>query len=82
MKLSGAVQRKIGLKALELGGNAVVGYQQKFDVEGDTGIVVRGIGTAMFLVRTAPEGAGGAASPSAAAAAAALAQQQRSASKE
>jgi hypothetical protein len=26
MKLSGAVQRKIGLKALELGGNAVVGY--------------------------------------------------------
>ncbi len=51
MKLSGAVQRKIGLKALELGGNAVVGYQQKFDVEGDTGIVVRGIGTAMYLVK-------------------------------
>ena len=25
MKLSGAVQRKIGLKAIELGGNAVVG---------------------------------------------------------
>ena len=26
MKLSGAVQRRIGLKALELGANAVVGY--------------------------------------------------------
>ena len=51
MKLSGAVQRKIGLKALELGGNCVVGYQQKFDLEGDTGIAVRGIGTAMTLVK-------------------------------
>ena len=27
MKLCGAVQRKIGLKALELGGNAVIGYK-------------------------------------------------------
>eukprot|EP00095_Tigriopus_kingsejongensis_P005187 maker-scaffold321_size207582-snap-gene-1.29 protein:Tk05187 transcript:maker-scaffold321_size207582-snap-gene-1.29-mRNA-1 annotation:"c2 domain-containing protein 5 isoform x2" len=51
MKLSGAVQRKIGLKAIELGGNVVVGYQQKFDIEGDTGIAVRGIGTAMTIVR-------------------------------
>nr|XP_040568635.1 C2 domain-containing protein 5-like isoform X5 [Lepeophtheirus salmonis] len=49
MKLSGAVQRKIGLKALELGANAVVGYHQRFDFEGDTGIVVRGIGTAVTL---------------------------------
>ena len=32
-------------------------YQQKFDLEGDTGIVVRGIGTAMALVKVsnAPE---------------------------
>ncbi|XP_076328860.1 C2 domain-containing protein 5 isoform X4 [Tachypleus tridentatus] len=50
-KLSGEVQRKIGLKALELGGNAVVGYQQCFDLEGESGIVVRGIGTAMNLVK-------------------------------
>ena len=54
MKLSGAVQRKIGLKAIELGGNAVVGYQQKFDLEGDSGIVVRGIGTAVTLVKADP----------------------------
>jgi hypothetical protein len=53
MKLSSAVQRKIGLMALELGGNAVLGYQQKFDLEGDTGIVVRGIGTAVTLTKYA-----------------------------
>ena len=41
------VRRKIGLKALELGGNAVTGYRQCFDLEGETGIVVRGIGTAV-----------------------------------
>ena len=27
LNLSGAVQRKIGLKAIELGGNAVIGYE-------------------------------------------------------
>ncbi|GBM95657.1 C2 domain-containing protein 5 [Araneus ventricosus] len=48
-KLSGEVQRKIGLKALELGGNAVIGYHQCFDLEGESGIVVRGIGTAVIL---------------------------------
>ena len=41
------MRRKIGLKALELGGNAVTGYRQCFDLEGETGIVVRGIGTAV-----------------------------------
>lgn len=29
-KLSGEVQRKIGLKALDLGGNAVIGYEFNF----------------------------------------------------
>ena len=43
------VRRKIGLKALELGGNAVTGYRQCFDLEGETGIVVRGIGTAVDM---------------------------------
>ena len=35
----------------------ILRYQQKFDLEGDTGIVVRGIGTAMALVKlsNAPE---------------------------
>uniref|UniRef100_A0A8D8S2H5 C2 domain-containing protein 5 n=1 Tax=Cacopsylla melanoneura TaxID=428564 RepID=A0A8D8S2H5_9HEMI len=51
-KLSGEVQRKIGLKVLELGGNCVIGYHQVFDLEGESGIVVRGIGTAVTLVRT------------------------------
>ncbi|XP_020286341.1 C2 domain-containing protein 5 isoform X1 [Pseudomyrmex gracilis] len=50
-KLSGEVQRKIGLKALDLGGNAVIGYLQNFDLEGESGIVARGIGTAVTLVR-------------------------------
>ncbi|XP_046602005.1 uncharacterized protein LOC107220856 isoform X1 [Neodiprion lecontei] len=50
-KLSGEVQRKIGLKALDLGGNAVIGYYQCFDLEGESGIVARGIGTAVTLVK-------------------------------
>ncbi|KAI5729779.1 hypothetical protein M8J76_006565 [Diaphorina citri] len=50
-KLSGEVQRKIGLKVLELGGNCVIGYHQVFDLEGESGIVVRGIGTAVTLAR-------------------------------
>ena len=34
-KLSGEVKRKIGMKVMELGGNAVIGYQQLFDLEGE-----------------------------------------------
>jgi len=54
-RLSGEVRRKIGLKALELGGNAVIGYRQCFDLEGEAGIVVRGIGTAVTLSRPGSE---------------------------
>ncbi|XP_035703705.1 uncharacterized protein LOC110844368 isoform X1 [Folsomia candida] len=50
-KLSGEVQRKVGLKTLELGGNAVVGYKQCIDIEGESGLVIRGIGTAMYLTK-------------------------------
>ncbi|XP_066911798.1 C2 domain-containing protein 5-like [Clytia hemisphaerica] len=49
-KLSGEVKRKIGLKVLEMGGNAVIGYQQQFDLEGETGLVVRSIGTSVTLL--------------------------------
>ena len=42
IKLSGEVQRRIGLKVLELGANSVLGYLQNFDLEGEHGIVVRG----------------------------------------
>lgn len=50
-KLSGEVQRKLGLKAEVFGGNAVIGYQQSLNLEGSTGIVGRGIGTAVRLSR-------------------------------
>ncbi|XP_049826381.1 C2 domain-containing protein 5 isoform X2 [Aethina tumida] len=51
-KLSGELQRKIGVKAINLGGNAVIGYNQQFDLEGECGVVARGIGTAVTLVKT------------------------------
>lgn len=52
-KLAGELQRKIGVKALDLGGNSVIGYRQSFDLEGESGIVARGIGTAVTLVKIA-----------------------------
>ncbi|XP_049885085.1 C2 domain-containing protein 5 isoform X4 [Pectinophora gossypiella] len=50
IKLSNQVQRLVGLKAAELGANAVVGYQQDFDLEGEAGVVARAIGTAVSIV--------------------------------
>eukprot|EP00794_Sanderia_malayensis_P010963 gene10963-12124_t len=50
-KLSGEVHRRLGLKVIDAGGNAVIGYRQYFDIEGETGIVVRGIGTSVTLIR-------------------------------
>ncbi|CAH0596171.1 unnamed protein product [Chrysodeixis includens] len=49
IKLSNQVQRLIGLKAAELGANAVVGYQQDFDLEGEAGVVARAVGTAVSI---------------------------------
>ncbi|XP_047508060.1 C2 domain-containing protein 5 isoform X2 [Pieris napi] len=49
IKLSNQVQRLVGLKAAELGANAVVGYQQDFDLEGEAGVVARAIGTAVSM---------------------------------
>ncbi|XP_031621264.1 C2 domain-containing protein 5 isoform X3 [Contarinia nasturtii] len=51
LKLSSQVQRKIGLKAIDLGANAVIGYTQCFDLEGDVGVVARGVGTAVTLIK-------------------------------
>jgi hypothetical protein len=42
LKLSGELQRRIGLKVLEMDANCVFGYLQNFDLEGEYGIVVRG----------------------------------------
>ncbi|XP_077373150.1 C2 domain-containing protein 5 isoform X17 [Festucalex cinctus] len=55
--MSGELQRKIGLKVLEMGGNAVVGYLQCFDLEGESGLVVRAIGTACTLDKLTAAGA-------------------------
>ena len=35
--LTGQLQRQLGVKARERGGNAVLGYRQSFDLEGETG---------------------------------------------
>ena len=51
-KLSGEVQRRIGLKVLEMEANSVLGYLQNFDLEGEHGIVVRGIGTAAYIYKS------------------------------
>ncbi|XP_038621513.1 C2 domain-containing protein 5 isoform X7 [Tachyglossus aculeatus] len=55
--MSGELQRKIGLKVLEMRGNAVVGYLQCFDLEGESGLVVRAIGTACTLEKLTPAAA-------------------------
>eukprot|EP00730_Choanoeca_flexa_P003927 TRINITY_DN11540_c0_g2_i1.p1 TRINITY_DN11540_c0_g2~~TRINITY_DN11540_c0_g2_i1.p1 ORF type:complete len:988 (+),score=238.05 TRINITY_DN11540_c0_g2_i1:79-3042(+) len=47
--LTGQLQRQLGVKAQERGGNAVVGYRQCYDLEGETGLVARGIGTIVKL---------------------------------
>ena len=39
----------MGEQVLELGCNAVLAYQQDFDVEGDSGIVARAYGTACVI---------------------------------
>ncbi|XP_077286731.1 C2 domain-containing protein 5 [Arctopsyche grandis] len=51
LKLNGQVQRKIGLKAIELGANAVIGFKRCLDLEGEVGVVARGAGTAVTLSR-------------------------------
>lgn len=56
VSLYGEIQRKMGVKVLEMGGNAVVGYRQDFDLEGETGMVARGIGTVVSLVDASAAG--------------------------
>jgi len=49
--ISGKLRRKIGITVQEIGGNAVLGYRQHFDFEGEGGggIVARAYGTACLL---------------------------------
>ena len=60
-RLSCALRRRMGKKAIEMGGNAVPGYIQSFDVEGDSGIQ-RGIGVCK-LSTSRPDAPAIAASP-------------------
>jgi len=53
--LDANVRRQLCKKVLELGGNAVLGYRQHFDVEGDSGLVARSYGTAVLLRRKEEE---------------------------
>ena len=49
--LDASVRRRMCKKVLEMGGNAVLGYYQAFDIEGDSGIVARTFGTCVLLTR-------------------------------
>ena len=49
--LDSAVRRKMCKTVLDRGGNAVLGYHQNFDEEGDSGIVARTYGTCVRLER-------------------------------
>lgn len=50
--LDASVRRRLAKTVLDMGGNAVLGYHQSFDVEGDSGIVARTYGTCVLLERT------------------------------
>lgn len=54
MFIVGQIQRKIGLKAISMNGNAIVGFHLSFDLEKDT-IVTRCIGTCVTLVKIQTE---------------------------
>ena len=49
--LDASVRRRMCKTVLEKGGNAVLGYHQNFDVEGDSGIVARTYGTCVKIER-------------------------------
>ena len=49
--LDASVRRRLAKTVLDMGGNAVLGYHQTFDVEGDSGIVARTYGTCVLLER-------------------------------
>lgn len=51
-RLDCCVRRRMCKTVLDMGGNAVLGYKQTFDVEGDSGIVARSYGTCVCLERT------------------------------
>jgi len=53
-ELSASVRRGLARKTLEMGGNAVLGFRVQLDLEGSSGLVVRGTGTACSLLAVTP----------------------------
>ena len=49
------LKREVGKKVLDMGGNAVLGFNIKFDLEGASGLVVRAYGTACRILRVSDE---------------------------
>ena len=49
------MRRLIGVKVNGMGCNAVLGYKQHFDIEGDSGVVSRGYGTACRIKERAED---------------------------
>jgi hypothetical protein len=54
-RLSYRLRAAIAAKVRALGGNAVIGYHQHFDIEGDSGIVARAYGTCATIRPETPE---------------------------
>ena len=53
--LSAEVRREVGKKVLDLGGNAVLGFDIRFDLEGASGLVVRAFGTACRILKVSED---------------------------
>ena len=53
-ELAACVRQGLARKTLEMGGNAVLGYRVSVDLEGASGIVVRGTGTACSILAVVP----------------------------
>ena len=51
-QLGAKVRRNVGRKAIEFGANCVVAYRLSMDLEGEFGVVVRAMGTAVTIIRT------------------------------
>lgn len=49
-RMTHVLRSRIAKKVIDSGGNAIIGYQQQFDFEGDSGIVSRAYGTAAYVV--------------------------------
>ena len=56
-RLACTLRKQIGKKVQDMGGNAVLAYHQAFDIEGDSGLIARGYGTACKIVKASKSNA-------------------------